>query len=220
MRPMQIAKLGSGGVYMFAINLRGDLSTKYVDAQENPGSLAQTTSAYSANTWHHALAVFNSQTDRRIYLDGGAKGTNSTSGGAMSSVTGLILGAGTDGSGGFTSYFSGRVDEAGIWNAALTDADAASLARGCTPIQVCPSKLAAYYPLGGHYGQLDVDRWKNRYDLTPTGSPTWADHPRVIYPRRSFWVPSPSVAGPPSSTKYSWWAWNTFGTPLDHGARS
>lgn len=185
-----------------------------------PGpQVTRTTNVCSANTWHHVAVIATSATSRTVVLDGNwaSRGTGTTS----SSPTGVdtvAIGCQWYNLAAYL-HFNGRICEVGIYSVSLTQADVESLADGFTPLSVCPQSLSAYYPLGGHYGQLDVDRWKNRYDLTPTGSPTWADHPRVIYPRRSFWVPSPSVAGPPSSTKYSWWAWNTFGTPLDHDAR-
>src|SRR5262245_11549320 len=38
------------------------------------------TSAWAVNTWHHALAVFAASNDRRIYLDGGNKVSDTTTG--------------------------------------------------------------------------------------------------------------------------------------------
>ena len=37
-----------------------------------------TTAGYTEDTWHHACAIFASATDRRVFIDGGSKGTNST----------------------------------------------------------------------------------------------------------------------------------------------
>ena len=178
-----------------------------------PNSLPSSAGTFSTSTWNHACVV-SGATSAITYLNGTAGTPTTYSTPTFSGVTyfeiARLIG---------TQYFSGRVCEVGVYIAELTAADAAALADGYTPLQIRPQSLVAYYPLGGHYGQLDLDRWRNRYDMTPSGSPTWADHPRVFYPRRSFWFPSLSEAAPPSSTKYSWWAWNTFGTPLDHDAR-
>ena len=149
--------------------------------------------------WHHVCGTWAASSSAlpSLYVDG-------------VSITGTTLSAtvtpSVDRTGIQTSIYSGRGygkgrnAEQAIWAAELSAAEAVALYRGFTPLQIRPASLVAYWPLGGHYGQLDVDRWKNRYDLTPTGSPTWADHPRVIYPRRSFWFPSPIVA---STTVYT-----------------
>lgn len=167
---------------------------------EQPGvgfvSLVGSTSL-STGTWYHGAATMNVG-DHQLWLNGASEGT-SASGTATGSCDQLHIGAnrynGTVG-----SFLNGQVAEVGIWQARLTTAEVASLAKGYTPLEIRPASLVAYYPLGGHYGQFDLDRWKNRYDLTPSGSPTWADHPRVFYPRRSFWFPSPLPAAPTSYT--------------------
>ena len=146
-----------------------------------------------ANTWHHCATVVTS-TGHTPYLDGVAGTTVTYSTPTMLNMTRLHVGNYPG-----TQYFNGRISEVGAYLGDLS-ADIAGLAKGFTPLHIRPSLLTAYYPLGGLYGQLDLDRWKNRYDLTPSGSPTWADHPRVFYPRRSFWFPSPIVA---STTVYT-----------------
>ncbi len=191
---------GAGSVIKYRLILRGDLGagSKTLQAQQNPGNLATSTAQYTANTWMHACGVFSATNSRTVYLDGGSSATDTTSG-SMSGVDQFLIGAAWDaGSSTYVHYTAGYIAEVGVWNVALTSAEVASLAKGFTPPHIRPASLVAYYPLGGHYGQLDVDRWKNRYDLTPTGSPTWADHPRVVYPRRSFWFPSPIPAAPTS----------------------
>jgi hypothetical protein len=129
--------------------------------------------------------------------------------------------------GGGSQLFNGRVAYAAAWNAALTADDAADLGRklngvpcGVHPTRIRPESLVACHPLGGFHGEHDGDIWKDAYNLTATGSPTWDESPAVIYPSRKKIIFPVSSPAPPSSTKYSWWAWNTFGTPLDHDARS
>lgn len=151
-------------------------------------------SGMSANTWHHA-AVVSESTQATVYLDGVQGTTASYMSPSFSSVDRFHLGYIPS-----TQYHSGLTCEVGVYSVALTAAEIGALSDGYTPLEIRPGSLVAYYPLGGHYGQLDVDRWKNRYDLTAGGSPTWADHPRVSYPRRSFWFPTPIVA---STTVYT-----------------
>jgi hypothetical protein len=67
-----------------------------------------------------------------------------------------------------------------IWSAALTDAEAAILALGISPLLVRPASLAAYWPM-----IRDTDRdLVGDYHWTPYNSPTIATHPpKIRYPR-------------------------------------
>lgn len=150
----------------------------------------------SSGTWYHAAAVTTAG-DHQFWLNGSSEGT-STLPANITGATQVHVSANRY-SGAIGSYLNGQVCEVGVWNARLTTAEVASLARGFTPLEIRPALLVAYYPLGGHHGQFDLDRWKNKHDLTPSGSPTWADHPRVIYPDVSF---APIKATVASSTKY------------------
>ena len=78
---------------------------------------------------------------------------------------------------------NGRVADAAIWDADLTEQEIMGLARGNYPPTVRPQSLRNYYPLGGRYGQNDRDFWKSKIDLTATNSPTWVEHPRIVYPQ-------------------------------------
>lgn len=150
----------------------------------------------NASEWYHVAGVFAAG-DYRIYLNGSLE--NSSAHGNSPAAADEIALSGRVYSGSRGDYFNGRIAEVGLYGVALTVAEIASLAKGYAPLEIRPSSLVAYYPLGGHYGQFDLDRWKNRYDLTPSGSPTWAEHPRVIYPGPSF---APIKATVASTTKY------------------
>jgi hypothetical protein len=81
---------------------------------------ADTTTAYSANVWYHGAAVWASPTDRRVFINGGSKGTQSvtcTPAGINRTSLGR-LGRLTP-----TQYLSGRIAEARIYNRALSDAE-------------------------------------------------------------------------------------------------
>ncbi len=187
----------------------------------SPNSLPSSSGTFTAGTWNHACVV-SGTTSALAYLNGTAGSATTYSTPTFSGTTyfevGRLIG---------TQYFSGRAAYVAVWLAALTADEIADLGRklngapcGVHPIRIRPESLVACWPLGGFHGEHDGDIWKDSYNLTAYNSPTWEESPAVIYPSRKkiiFPVSSPS---PPSSTKYSWWAWNTFGTPLDHGARS
>lgn len=175
----------SVGNQKWSLGLLGTVATPnttvIASAVNVSGTFAASSATYSANTWHHAAAVFASSTSRTAYLDGGNSGSNTTSI-TPSGVDTTTIGATGIGASAYGQYLDGMVAESGIWSAALTDAEIAALAKGYTPLEIRPDALVAYWPLGGHYGQFDIDSWKNQYGVTPSGSPTWAEHPRVIYP--------------------------------------
>ena len=145
------------------------------------GSGTATASAsFTANTWHHACGVAENSTSRLVYLDGGNVGTNATSvtiSGMDATKTefGRRNGASIP-----EAYFSGDMAEAGLWNVALTAAEVASLGKGASPLMVRPQSLVGYWPMLG-LSSTELDRWKNRLDMTVNGAAKSA-HPRITYP--------------------------------------
>ena len=137
-----------------------------------------TTTGYTANTWHHACAVAASDASRSVYIDGGSKATTTTS----ISVSGeyrISIGRFSDSSP--SVYFSGKIAEAAIWNIALSDAEVALLAKAVSPLMVRPEALIFYTPIIGKYSpEIDLI---GGLSLTVTGA-TAAPHPRIIYPPR------------------------------------
>lgn len=79
-------------------------------------------------------------------------------------------------------YFSGQVAELGVWNCALDLYDTLALNSGVSPLLVRPASLIAYYPFGGAFPQNGNSFFKNAYNLTASGSPTYVDHPNTVYP--------------------------------------
>jgi hypothetical protein len=134
-----------------------------------------TTSGYSASTWHHAAAVEASSTDRRVFIDGGSKATNTTAC-TVSSVDYTELGRRVRKSGAGT--LDGRIAEAAIYNAALSDANIAELATGASPSMVRPDALVAYWPL-----LRDTDQdFVGTYDMSVgAGTPSIATHPPAVF---------------------------------------
>ena len=157
----------------FDLGIRGADAGDPVAAVANFSGTLQivgTTAGYSANTWHHACAVFTSTTSRTAYIDGGnsATGTNTVSAPSGISTTRI---------GNFFSdiqYMDGRIAEVGIWSAALTQQEIASLARGMTCEKVRPQSLVAYFPLVRNLVEL-----KGGLTITNNNTATVAAHPRV-----------------------------------------
>lgn len=136
------------------------------------------TAAATTGTWHHGTVVFTSSSLAAAYLNGANKGTGTPSR-TPAPLTTLSVGALVR-SGNVSAPVDTRIAEAAIWTAALTDAEAAILAAGASPLTVRPANLLTYWPLVGRFSP-ETDRIGG-YDLTLTGTVNAADHPRVVYP--------------------------------------
>jgi hypothetical protein len=144
---------------------------------------AQTTTTFILSTWNHACGVFAAANDRRVFLNGGGKGTDSTSR-TTSGYDRTCIGALMRASSG--NYMSGYIAEAAIWNAALTDEEVAVLAEFVSPLSVRPQNLIAYWPLVRDIGG-SPKKWQELVagrQLQNGNEPTAANtHCRIICPR-------------------------------------
>lgn len=154
-------------------------NTQLVAESNNSGATdAQVTTAYPLNAWTHAAAVFTSGSSQACFMNGKFKATS-----ASKTPLGLDTVAV-----GYTprtnNFFNGLIGEAGVWQAALTDAEVSLLAQGCPPPLVRPQSLVAYWPLRtpGTVWEFDANPFApRRYDLTVTGA-TPASHPPIWTP--------------------------------------
>jgi hypothetical protein len=138
----------------YRIIIRGDTGGDPIQAvhKNNGGTqaIAQSSTGFTINTWHHACAVFTSNTSRTIYLDGGGAVTDTTdlSGSGTTPDDRTSIGNLERLSAG--SYFPGLLMEAAFWTAALTADEVAILAKGFSPIMVRPGSLAGHVPVYGN----------------------------------------------------------------------
>lgn len=139
-------------------------------------SEAQASAALSAGVWNAVTAVFAASNDRRCFVNGANKGTNT---GAPTAPTGQNLtriGAGGDGS----VDYAGLSAHAAIWNVALTDEEVEMLgAHRVSPLSVRPASLKAYWRhLGRDSPEIDVVGGNN---FTVSGATVSADDPPVLW---------------------------------------
>jgi hypothetical protein len=129
------------------------------------GKIGYNTSAYSINTMYHAAAVFESATVINAFFNGQVGIiANASVGAAPTGINKIAIGG------------DGLVAEVGLWNAALTAAEIASLAKGMTCDKVRPQNLVFYAPL-----VRDLIDQKGGLTITNNNGATVANHPR-IYP--------------------------------------
>lgn len=162
------------------IELRGDVAGDPVrlhSLASGADSTIDSSTGYSANTWHHMCAVYANATSRTLYLDGNNVGSDTANSDPLAnnamSHTAVGEFAPT-----FFAPMSGHLAEGAMWAAALTAAEITLLANSVKPIRVRPAGLAAYWPLMGRNSpEIDL---VGGFDLTLTGSPAQSDHPRII----------------------------------------
>lgn len=160
----------------------GDSNQVRVLTRDSGGyGIATTSTGTTDNVWQHVLAVFAANNDRRVYLNGGGKGTNATAR-TPANMDRTAIGYWARMSP--LQYFSGDIAEVAIWNGILTDADAASLAKGFSPRLVQPNNLAAHWNL-----IRGLNDNVGGYNLTASGTSV-SDHPRIIVPSRKIIIPN------------------------------
>ena len=130
------------------------------------------TAAVTAGTWQHGCGVWDSITSRNVYLIGGNSATN-TSNLTPLNINSIRIGARVFG-GSPGVFFNGLLAEVGIWNAGLTAAEVASLAKGMTCDKIRPQNLVFYAPL-----IRDLLDQKGGLAITNNNGATVANHPRV-----------------------------------------
>jgi hypothetical protein len=169
---------GSGDAWgaNFLISLRGDQPGDPVWAVQNTGPsfpVAAANGSYTTNAWQHICGVFSANNSRTAYLNGSSGTTNTTSVTATTqTLTHISIGALKRATP--VVFFDGRIAEVGIWNAALTAAEIASLAKGMTCDKVRPQSLVFYAPL-----VRDLTDVKGGLTITNNNTATVANHPRV-----------------------------------------
>ncbi len=153
-------------------------NTGKAQAQVNaPGSggfsQATSTTSVNANSWHHIAGVYRSASSRDVYVDGGGKGSDTTTvtpAPMIRTELGRI--------GGFATYLDGALAEVGIWNIALSDREIGRLALGYSPLWVRPDALVFYAPLTANE-DFDMARGLS---LVGSGAPGVRAHPPVVMP--------------------------------------
>jgi hypothetical protein len=152
----------------------------YIDNTGKIGTINDTvtSSARSTNTWFHACAVEASATSHAAFLNGGSKGTKTTS---FTFPTGMNRTTINAWNGGSNVGIAGNIAHPAIWNVALTDAEVAMLASGLSPLRVRPQSLIFYLPtLGRDSPEIDII---GAQTLTVHGATASSNEPPFIWPQ-------------------------------------
>jgi hypothetical protein len=153
--------------------------------ENDAGSSAQanSTSGYSANTWHSAIVAFLGNSSRAAYIDGGDEGTNTTS---ITDPTPDYITVGARRVNAVSNYFSGDVAEVCILDVSLTAAQIEAHGQGFSIVHMVPlANIRGWYPMFREYRNRVGNGYPN---LTPTGGgsgpPSFTAHPPQYIPPR------------------------------------
>lgn len=159
----------------FLLGLNGTVAPDPVQVVAADGSVGvgSTTTGFTAGTRHHAAAVITSPTSRAVFIDGGSKGTDTTSitpTGIDNTKIGRIPRSGN------FNYLDGSIAEAAIWNVALTDGEVAILGLGYSALLVRPASLVFYAPCVRDVSAGNWREYIGGVPLSEIGTPTVAVH--------------------------------------------
>lgn len=165
---------------------RGNATGDPVSARYVPNTFvnADTSTGFSANTWHHGCAVFAGKDDFRAYIDGGSEGSNTAASDVSGTMDNISIGRLTRSTP--QNYTTGLIAECAIWDVALTAAQVSVLADGRAPSNLAPSSLVFYAPIvRALHDQIQAR------SITNNGSTPVADHVAVIRKRpRTYFIPA------------------------------
>lgn len=137
------------------------------------GRLVNTTTVVTEDVWQHGCAVEASSTDRRVFLDGGGKGTN-TELSVPTGATRVGIGARTQATP--DSFFEGEIGHLAIWNVALSDDEVLALSNGVYARRMRPDNLVYYCPCNGQDPEPDII---GGLDMAITGAPNTRQEPPI-----------------------------------------
>lgn len=164
-----------GRAYTLELNSLGQVSSNMNRTGLTGDNFVTTGTTVVGTNARHIAATFSPSIFSRVYLDG-LQNAERTSGVPASIANIGSYGLQFGGLPGSSIFFNGTIAEVGIWNAALTDAEIASLAKGITCDKIRPQSLVFYAPL-----VRDLIDQKGGLAITNNNGATVANHPR-IYP--------------------------------------
>jgi hypothetical protein len=173
-------------------------SLQSINSNASAVGTAAPANATIAYAWNHYVGIWAATNSRTMIINGDIanKGTNTTSV-TPTAANRLALGMRrTTTGGGAGSFFDGVIGMASVWNVALTDADAVTLALGASPFSLS-TRPVAHFPLGGrHSVEFEtVGNAGTRIGLDNTLTVWGPDAPSIVIPKPRIWdVPAAAAA--------------------------
>jgi hypothetical protein len=173
--PVSVSNVTTNARFMLVLVASNFQALRIDDASANV--TAQSASGTNtAGVWLHGAAVFNPSGGSVIAYRNGIAGSALTNPGTTLTVNRMLIGARLA-SGSAGAFTNGDIAEVGVWSAALSADEIASLSTGFPCRLVRPSALRFYSRLIRNVMDL-----RNGLSLTNTNGATPSEHPRIIYP--------------------------------------
>ncbi len=172
--PTIIGKLASSGTtvqYGLLLDGSGHINVFVGDAGGFDNAAGAT--VVGTGAWHHLAGVKNGTGAGALlaYLDGAQDASITSNRSIQNTAHSFTVGARTDNS----FHFDGRIAEVCIWDAALTAAEIAALAKGVSPLRIRPGNLKGHFPLwAAAYPEADLSG--NANNLAQNGTVNGANH--------------------------------------------
>ncbi|MEY5001478.1 MAG: hypothetical protein RLZZ211_1514 [Bacteroidota bacterium] len=114
--------------YLMCITKPFGQSSSYLGAATDyyEGNIFYTTTNIAVNNWYHFSFVHDAATGGKLYINGQLINSNNVSGGICNSLNDIIFGADNN-NGQLYRFLNGKLDDIGIWNRALTQAEITGL---------------------------------------------------------------------------------------------
>lgn len=161
--------------WLFEYNFGGthQISANVVQTGVPPTNTVTCATTLSLNTWYHVAITWDTSGGiYTLWLNGNSCVTVALHGVIASNAGNIFVGS----FGGNSTFFQGRVAEAGVWNASLPLLEIRTLATGVPPSRVHATNLVGYWPLYGASGAtVEPDASGHKFNGTITGT-TSASH--------------------------------------------
>lgn len=157
----------TGDINLVKLIIPGTGAVRMLTADGTASDSSTTATVASANTWFHMAGTLNG-TSSSAFINGGSKATSATAK-TPTGINRASIGLRDNVSADQVWTSGGSLAEIGIWNAALDDAEIASLAAGIPPSNVRPQNLAAYLPLVRDLIDLKGNAFAIQGSLSPAG---------------------------------------------------
>jgi hypothetical protein len=158
----------------YALTTNSSGQVFFIVTNNGISALNATGSTAVGTNWRHVAGVYTPSTKLEAFLDGASSGSNTTSIFASLLSGSAPLAVGMVSFSAANNCWDGLIAEAAVYNAALTAAEIASLAKGMTCDKVRPQSLVFYAPL-----VRDLIDYKGGLTINNNNTATVANHPRV-----------------------------------------
>ena len=175
---MSLFDVSAVQLFTFGFGIAGAGSNAKVSAGTYSSGWATADSPnLDANTWYHGVAVYAAINDRKIYVGGKLKATNTSSKTPTGIDTYTVGCQGYSGSA-RVNFFDGKIKHPAIWSAALTHSEIKQLFAGASPEDIRPGNLAYYHQIPNKIGRGGV--------LFTDGTPLGAPAPMFVKPQKRY----------------------------------